>query len=138
MKKNIFAENLDDAVLNQFDACMGAEFCSDGALMPDAHYGYVAPIGAVLITKGIVVPSWVGYDIGCGVIAIKLKGKNLFNEIKKNAKKIHTIVSKSVPMGLGKMRAEHSLSLETKKEFEKLISKVEKKAHNSELINYIN
>lgn len=35
------------------------------ALMPDAHLGYGATIGSVVATKGAIVPSAVGVDIGC-------------------------------------------------------------------------
>ena len=41
------------------------------ALMPDAHMGYGMPIGGVLATKGAVIPNAVGYDIGCGMIAVR-------------------------------------------------------------------
>lgn len=41
------------------------------ALMPDCHEGYGMPIGAVLATKGVVVPNAVGVDIGCGICAVK-------------------------------------------------------------------
>lgn len=39
------------------------------AIMPDAHLGKGAVIGAVVATKGVVVPNIVGVDIGCGVSA---------------------------------------------------------------------
>lgn len=42
------------------------------ALMPDVHSGYGMPIGAVLATKGYVLPNAVGVDIGCGVCAVKM------------------------------------------------------------------
>lgn len=35
------------------------------ALMPDAHFGYGATVGSVIPTKGAVIPSAVGVDIGC-------------------------------------------------------------------------
>lgn len=41
------------------------------AMMPDGHCGYGAPIGGVLATKGVVVPNFVGLDIGCGMCAVK-------------------------------------------------------------------
>jgi tRNA-splicing ligase RtcB len=41
------------------------------AMMPDGHYGYGAPIGGVLATKGAVVPNFVGLDVGCGLCAVK-------------------------------------------------------------------
>ncbi|HET9848817.1 MAG TPA: RtcB family protein [Candidatus Dormibacteraeota bacterium] len=37
------------------------------ALMPDAHSGYGAPIGAVVATKKTIIPMVAGYDISCGM-----------------------------------------------------------------------
>jgi tRNA-splicing ligase RtcB (3'-phosphate/5'-hydroxy nucleic acid ligase) len=39
------------------------------ALMPDAHLGMGATIGSVIPTRGAIIPSAVGVDIGCGMIA---------------------------------------------------------------------
>ena len=39
------------------------------AAMPDAHVGIGATIGTVLPTKGACIPSAVGVDLGCGMIA---------------------------------------------------------------------
>jgi tRNA-splicing ligase RtcB len=41
------------------------------AVMPDVHRGYGATIGTVMVTKDAVVPSGVGVDIGCGMMAVK-------------------------------------------------------------------
>src|SRR3990167_5436367 len=67
----IFAEVLEQEALNQFESAMQQECVVRGALMPDAHAGYTLPIGAVVATDGMIFPSFVGYDIGCGVCAIK-------------------------------------------------------------------
>ncbi len=133
----IFAKNLDERVLRQFANCMKEKFVVDGALMPDAHFGYVAPIGAVLITNGFVVPSWVGYDIGCGVIALKLKGKDLLEKIRTDLDLIHDTVTINVPMGLGKLNPENKISTETKEKFIELLEKLEKSPHNPDILAYL-
>lgn len=66
----IFAEFIEKAALSQFESAMQQPFTIRGALMPDAHVGYSLPIGAVVATDGVVLPSWVGYDIGCGMCAL--------------------------------------------------------------------
>lgn len=43
------------------------------ALMPDAHLGIGATIGAVIPTRTAVIPSAVGVDIGCGMAARRLE-----------------------------------------------------------------
>jgi len=135
--KNIFAKTLDEKVIEQFENCLKEDFVLEGALMPDAHFGYVAPIGSVIISKGRIVPSWVGYDIGCGVIALQLKGKNLLEKIKKNSLIIHNRVARNVPMGLGRLNPEHKISKETKAKFTKLLEKLEKSTHNDEILAYL-
>ena len=78
MKKLIYNHSIDadKESLEQFKECYSQDFVTAAALMPDAHKGYAAPIGAVLITKDYVVPAWVGFDIGCGLIAVRVKGKD--------------------------------------------------------------
>ncbi len=76
-----FALNPDEKTLEQFKACYSEPYVIKASLMPDAHVGYVAPIGAVLATRDFIVPSWVGYDIGCGMTAAKLP-KNLLKDLK--------------------------------------------------------
>ncbi len=72
MKKpvKIFAKDIESTALEQFRSAMEQDFAVKGALMPDAHTGYSLPIGGVVATDGVVVPAWVGYDIGCGMCAI--------------------------------------------------------------------
>jgi tRNA-splicing ligase RtcB len=41
------------------------------ALMPDAHWGLGSTVGSVIPTDGVIIPSAVGVDIGCGMIAAK-------------------------------------------------------------------
>lgn len=71
-KTKIYAEVLEDSALKQFDEAMALDCNVQGALMPDAHTGYTLPIGAVVKSKGKVFPAYVGYDIGCGMCAVKL------------------------------------------------------------------
>lgn len=39
------------------------------AVMPDVHLGTGATIGSVIATRGAIIPSAVGVDIGCGIAA---------------------------------------------------------------------
>jgi len=64
---SIYAEVLEDSAVEQFAECMEEEHVTQGFLAPDAHQGYVAPIGSVLKVKDHIYPSFVGYDIGCGM-----------------------------------------------------------------------
>jgi tRNA-splicing ligase RtcB (3'-phosphate/5'-hydroxy nucleic acid ligase) len=43
----------------------------DVTLTPDAHHGYGVPVGSVIATSGTLAMGPVGYDIGCGVAALR-------------------------------------------------------------------
>ena len=68
-----WASDLDDKAMEQAQRAARLPFV-DGhlALMPDAHWGMGATIGSVIPTRGAVIPSAVGVDIGCGMIAAEL------------------------------------------------------------------
>ena len=129
--------DVDDETLRQFKNCYSEDFVAEAALMPDAHLGYVAPIGAVLKTKDYVVPAWVGFDIGCGLIAIKINGDKLIEKITKNSDKIYEKIMKNVPMGVGEYNQEKDITGKTKKEFESLLKDFQKKPHDKSILNYL-
>ncbi len=41
------------------------------ALMPDVHSGFGVPIGTVVAAEDNIIPNAAGFDIGCGVLAVK-------------------------------------------------------------------
>ena len=98
----IYGKNIEYGALNQFFDAMKQDFVVKGALMPDAHQGYVLPIGAVIATKDIVVPAYVGYDISCGVCAYKTD----FNkeDIENNKDEIFDAIYRNVPVGTNKRK----------------------------------
>ncbi len=69
------------------------------ALMPDAHFGYGATVGSVIPTKGAIIPSAVGVDIGCGMIAVRLD--ITADGLPDDLAPLHSMISKSVPSGVG-------------------------------------
>ena len=128
--------NVDEETLKQFEDCYSRDFVVAAALMPDAHLGYAAPIGAVLKTKKFVVPAWVGFGIGCGLIALQIKGKKLVEKIKDNREKIYAKIMKKVPMGAGNYNKE-DVTEKTKNEFKKILEKFEKSFHDKNIANYL-
>ena len=72
MNTKIYANDIKDDTLKQFREAMAQKCNIKGALMSDAHTGYTLPIGAVIRSKNVIFPAYVGYDIGCGVCAAKL------------------------------------------------------------------
>ncbi len=139
MKKKIYdySLNVDEETLKQFENCYSEKFVVSAALMPDAHLGYSAPIGAVLKTKEYIVPAWVGFDIGCGLIAIKIKGKNLVEEVKKKSDKIYSEVVKKIPMGVGDYNRPSNITSKTKEQLNRFIKKFEEGPHDKKVLNDI-
>lgn len=96
-KAVIYAENVDPKAMAQFCDAMKLDTTVQGALMPDAHVGYTLPIGAVIASDGIVFPSFVGYDVGCGVCAVPTTFD--VNEIRTKMDEIFDGIYAKVPVG---------------------------------------
>lgn len=69
------------------------------ALMPDAHVGAGATIGSVIATKGAVIPSAVGVDLGCGMAAVETELTSA--DLPDNLDELHARIAKAVPAGVG-------------------------------------
>lgn len=105
---NIFCDDMDDLALQQWNECINHPAFRKGALMPDAHGGYDAPIGSVLALKDWVMPSWVGYDIGCGMCALPLA----INRYELgDLQELHSKIHKAVPCGFSVHQAQTRLPL---------------------------
>ncbi len=111
MKKiKIYAEVLEHDAMEQFADAIAQPFSVAGALMPDAHTGYSLPIGAVVATKGAIVPAWVGYDIGCGMCALRLDGIQK-EDIELNSNDIFDLIYKYIPVGFNANKSKTKYSL---------------------------
>lgn len=96
----IYSDDIDEKALEQFRSALDQPYAVKGALMPDAHLGYGLPIGGVVATEGVIVPAWVGYDIGCGMCAVKLSVDKKCIEAYKDA--IFAQIYRDVPVGKNK------------------------------------
>lgn len=67
------------------------------AVMPDVHMGKGATVGSVIPTISAVIPSAVGVDIGCGMVAVRtgLKATNLPDSLLA----MRTAIEAAVPVG---------------------------------------
>lgn len=139
MKKTItlHALDLDEQTKKQFDACCEEDYVLKASLMPDAHHGYVAPIGSVFHVKDYLIPSWVGYDIGCGMIACKFNADFLVQKVLKNKEVIFKKIKEKIPMGTGKVNHEQSISKETKKKFKSLLEEFKEGPHKEEVLDFL-
>lgn len=69
MNPQLFEECEED-VFQQVRAATEFPGVTDVVLTPDAHSGFVVPIGCVMATTGTLCQAPVGYDIGCGMAAL--------------------------------------------------------------------
>lgn len=72
-------------------------------VMPDVHWGYGAPVGAVFATdfpNGVISPGAVGYDVNCGIRL--LASEKTFVEIEPHLDDLATAIYKEVPSGVGR------------------------------------
>lgn len=69
-KLTIFGQH-DENTINQMMNCLKDERAIAGALCADGHLGYAQPVGGVIAYEGCISVSGVGFDIGCGNMAVK-------------------------------------------------------------------
>lgn len=96
-----WGSDVEDATITQAAKASRLPFVRGHlALMPDAHVGLGATIGSVIPTRGAVIPSAVGVDIGCGMIAVE--SDLSADQLPDSLGPLHDGVARVVPAGLGK------------------------------------
>jgi tRNA-splicing ligase RtcB len=95
-----YASLIEDNTLEQAANTAAMPFVEGHvALMPDAHLGYGGAVGSVVPTRGAIMPSTVGVDIGCGMAAVMT---NLTaSDLPDNLEALHAAIEKAVPAGVG-------------------------------------
>jgi tRNA-splicing ligase RtcB (3'-phosphate/5'-hydroxy nucleic acid ligase) len=70
------------------------------AAMPDVHYGLGATIGSVFATSDVLLPTAVGVDIGCGMLAqpFHVRAVDLSQSF---LRELHELTKKHIPTGFG-------------------------------------
>lgn len=98
----IYGSNIEQDALDQFHETMAQSYVVQGACMPDAHKGYTLNIGGVVACKDVIVPSYVGFDIGCGMCAIPTD----FNieDVRANKEAIRDQIFRDVPTGFARRK----------------------------------
>ncbi len=101
-----WASELDDGTRLQAERTARLPIVSGHvALMPDAHFGMGATVGSVVPTENAIVPSCVGVDIGCGMIAASLDA--VAADLPDDLAPLHSLIAQAVPAGVGQGH-EHS------------------------------
>lgn len=91
----IFATTFEYEAYDQIKALTNFEpyLNSKIRIMPDAHAGKGCTVGTTMTLNGKVTPNLVGVDIGCGMLVIKLKDKEV------DLVKLDQVIRKYVPSG---------------------------------------
>lgn len=91
----IFTDNCDNETISQLTDLLNQESVKGSKIriMPDTHAGKGCVIGTTMTLQDKVIPNLVGVDIGCGMLAIKLKEKEI------DLKLLDEVINKYVPAG---------------------------------------
>jgi RNA-splicing ligase RtcB len=96
-----WASEIDEPTLKQAEVASRLPILAGPvALMPDAHLGKGATIGAVIPTESAIIPSAVGVDIGCGMIAVETDRR--LSQLPDDLGTLLEAFAANIPAGLGK------------------------------------
>jgi tRNA-splicing ligase RtcB len=97
----IYTEDIESSALDQLTSISQLPFIhSHVAAMPDVHTGIGPTVGAVIPTRGAIIPAAVGVDIGCGMNAIRLSLRA--KDLPDNLKRVRSAIENMVPVGFAK------------------------------------
>jgi tRNA-splicing ligase RtcB (3'-phosphate/5'-hydroxy nucleic acid ligase) len=100
----------DEGTLAQMRNCMGVGNVVAGVICADGHLGYAQPVGGVIAYEKQISISGVGFDIGCGNMAVRLDTP--FSAIEDQVGPIAKDVARTISFGIGRTneeRVEHDL-----------------------------
>lgn len=96
-----WASDLDEKTREQARKTAALPFVEGPmALMSDAHLGYGCAIGAVVPTRGAIIPSAVGVDVGCGLIGVETSLSS--TDLPDDLSGLHDMLVARIPTGVGK------------------------------------
>jgi len=95
-----WASEIDDQTIRQAEKAARLPIVQGHvALMPDAHLGIGATVGSVIPTMSAVIPSAVGVDIGCGMVAAELDVRE--SQLPDALEPLLGRIEKAIPAGVG-------------------------------------
>ena len=106
---------LEEAVFDQVVNAASFPGVSRVAVTPDCHVGYGVPIGTVVETDGILLPTAAGYDIGCGMVQLKttLTAEDVADP-EKRRRWINEVIQRiAVGVGASRVQKQRSVSART-------------------------
>jgi tRNA-splicing ligase RtcB (3'-phosphate/5'-hydroxy nucleic acid ligase) len=100
----------DEATVAQMRNCMAVGNAIAGVICADGHLGYAQPVGGVIAYEKQISISGVGFDIGCGNMAVRLDLP--FTAIEDRVGVILKDIASTISFGVGRTnedRVEHDL-----------------------------
>ena len=110
---NVYASIVEEEALNQIQTMIDSPVCEGAtvAIMPDTHAGCGCTIGTTMTIGSKIVPNWIGVDIGCGMMVVKIPkeiGDKVFDE--QGLSKLDTFIKNEIPSGKNHREIEHKYS----------------------------
>ncbi|ADO67920.1 RtcB family protein [Stigmatella aurantiaca] len=105
---------LEEAVFSQVVNAASFPGVTRVAVTPDCHVGYGVPIGTVVETDGILLPTAAGYDIGCGMVQLKttLTAEDVADKQKR--RRWIDEVTHRIAVGVGASRAQRQRKVDSR------------------------
>jgi tRNA-splicing ligase RtcB len=94
----------EESTLTQMRNCMSVGNVVAGVICADGHLGYAQPVGGVIAYEKQISISGVGFDIGCGNMALRLDTK--YSEIADRVASILSDITKVISFGVGRTNNE--------------------------------
>jgi tRNA-splicing ligase RtcB len=95
---HIFTDDIDAQALRQLHNIASLPIVHPHvAAMPDVHAGIGATVGSVIPTRGAIIPSAVGVDIGCGMNAVRTT--LTASDLPDNLARLRSAIEAEVPVG---------------------------------------
>ena len=105
----VFGEH-EESTIAQMKNCMSVGNAVAGVICADGHLGYAQPVGGVIAYEKQISISGVGFDIGCGNMAVRLDTR--YEDIAHRTSDILTDIRKVISFGVGRTndeRVDHEL-----------------------------
>ncbi len=94
----------DEQTVEQMRNCMKVGNVVGGVICADGHLGYAQPVGGVIAYEDHISVSGVGFDIGCGNMAIKLDVP--YRDVAEHIPQIIHDVQRVISFGIGRTNEE--------------------------------
>ncbi len=120
---NIYTDQVESSALQQLTHIASLPFVHHHvAAMPDVHTGIGATVGAVIPTRGAIIPAAVGVDIGCGMNAVRLSLDAA--RLPDNLKKVRLAIEGAIPVGFEQHRGKPQAQASTLKSLDSGIERI--------------